>query len=108
MNQDNLEKTGLTNVENHKPVVLIAEDDRNMRDLIARVLSESSMEFDTVWGEGIAHFLGDLLATRSGQRGLRYAWQGRVLSMELEDDRTLRLEVDEYSELLRALSFIIR
>jgi DNA-binding NtrC family response regulator len=61
MNQDNLEKIGRVNVENHKPVVLIAEDDRSMRELIVKVLSESSMAFDTVSVEN-AHLAMDYMA----------------------------------------------
>ncbi len=61
MNQDNLEKAGLASAENHKPVVLIAEDDCSMRELIVKVLSGSSMAFDTVSVEN-AHLAMDYMA----------------------------------------------
>ena len=49
-------------VEHDKPVVLVAEDDRNMRDLIANVLSGSSMTFETVCVEN-AHLAMDYVET---------------------------------------------
>ena len=61
MSQENIEKTGPASVEHYTPVVLIAEDDRRMRDLIVKVLSESSMEFDTVSVES-AHLAMDYMA----------------------------------------------
>ncbi len=66
MKQENSDQktseVGLANVGHHKPVVLIAEDDRSMRELIVKVLSESSMEFDTVSVEN-AHLAMDYMAT---------------------------------------------
>jgi len=61
MKQGNLEKIGQANGEHHNPVVLIAEDDRSMRALIDKVLSESSMEFDVVSVEN-AHLAMDYMA----------------------------------------------
>jgi DNA-binding NtrC family response regulator len=49
-------------VEHDKPVVLVAEDDRNMRDLIANVLSGSTMTFETVCVEN-AHLAMDYMET---------------------------------------------
>ncbi|HEY9051840.1 MAG TPA: sigma-54 dependent transcriptional regulator [Gammaproteobacteria bacterium] len=60
MNQLNPEKSWQTRAEHDKPVVLVVEDDRNMRDLIANVLSGSSMELDTVCVEN-AHLAMDYM-----------------------------------------------
>lgn len=43
-----------------KPVVLVVEDDKNMRELIARVLGDSSMKFEVVSVEN-AHYAMDYI-----------------------------------------------
>jgi DNA-binding NtrC family response regulator len=48
MTQLNSEPNWQTHTEQDKPVVLVVEDDDNMRNLIAKVLSGSSMVFETV------------------------------------------------------------
>jgi DNA-binding NtrC family response regulator len=53
-----------THIEHGSPVVLVVEDDKNMRNLIAKVLSDSSMEFDTVCVEN-AHLAMDYMESTS-------------------------------------------
>lgn len=60
MNKPASSKIWQARVEHDKPVVLVAEDDRNMRDLIANVLSGSTMSFETVCVEN-AHLAMDYM-----------------------------------------------
>ncbi len=62
MNKPASAKVWQARVEHNKPVVLVAEDDRNMRDLIANVLSGSTMVFETVCVEN-AHLAMDYMET---------------------------------------------
>ncbi|MFC1589634.1 sigma-54-dependent transcriptional regulator [Pseudomonadota bacterium] len=54
------ENTQPAQSEDTRPVVLVVEDDKNMRNLIAKVLSGSSMEFETVCVEN-AHLAMEYL-----------------------------------------------
>lgn len=60
MNKPIPEKVWSTRIDHDKPVVLVVEDDQNMRALIARILSDSTMEFDTVCVEN-AHLAMDYM-----------------------------------------------
>ena len=60
MNKVDQENLWQARPEHDKPVVLVVEDDRNMRELIANVLSGSSMDFDVVCVEN-AHLAMDYM-----------------------------------------------
>ncbi|MCW9012271.1 MAG: sigma-54 dependent transcriptional regulator [Gammaproteobacteria bacterium] len=60
MNKVKPENAWSTHEAHEKSVVLVVEDDQNMRDLIARVLSDSTMDFDTVCVEN-AHLAMDYM-----------------------------------------------
>lgn len=60
MSQPNPDIAWKTRGEHDKAVVLVVEDDQHMRGLIANVLAESTMEFDTVCVEN-AHLAMDYI-----------------------------------------------